>query len=314
MSREVSNPVRLASLMAGGLLALNFFSPAFVDQLKRGRKTATIRLGDKSRKYERGQVVWITIGYQHSPREKIFAAVIDDVEVKRVRELSPARHRARQPGVSPARRDARLPAPDLRPRDRPRGHGDGHPLLPGGRVGGPAVRQRRDALAELATVAAMPDYEFLTTWCLEAPREPSGTRSGTRSAGQSGGAGWLARGLCRGRRGRASARSRRYTWRSRLPYDLEFEMATTKVDKPHLLEGRAMGELAGIGRWRLFEQDGEVPVTAVVYEWNVSTTKPWMNLLAPIARPLFEWNHDWVMRNGGTGLAKLLGCRLLAID
>ncbi len=75
--------------MAGGLLALNFFSPAFVDQLKRGRKTATIRLGDKSRKYERGQVVWITVGYQHSPREKIFSAVIDGVEVKRVRELSP---------------------------------------------------------------------------------------------------------------------------------------------------------------------------------------------------------------------------------
>jgi hypothetical protein len=75
--------------MTGGLLALNFFSPAFVDQLKRGRKTATIRLGDKSRKYQRGQVVWITVGYQHSPREKIFSAVIDDVEVKRVRDLSP---------------------------------------------------------------------------------------------------------------------------------------------------------------------------------------------------------------------------------
>jgi hypothetical protein len=75
--------------MSGGLFALNFFSPAFVDQLKRGRKTATIRLGDKSRKYQRGQVVWITIGYQHSPREKIFSAVIDDVEVKRVRDLSP---------------------------------------------------------------------------------------------------------------------------------------------------------------------------------------------------------------------------------
>src|SRR5213596_1285893 len=75
--------------MTGGLLALNFFSAAFVDQLKRGRKTATIRLGDKSRKYQRGQVVWITVGYQHSPREKIFSAVIDDVEVKRVSDLSP---------------------------------------------------------------------------------------------------------------------------------------------------------------------------------------------------------------------------------
>ena len=75
--------------MTGGLIALNFFSPAFIDQLKRARKTATIRLGDKSRKYQRGQIVWITVGYQHSPREKIFAAVIDDVEVKRAKELSP---------------------------------------------------------------------------------------------------------------------------------------------------------------------------------------------------------------------------------
>jgi hypothetical protein len=71
------------------LYVLNFYSPVFVDQLRSGRKTATIRLGDKSRKYKRGQVVWVTIGYRHQPREKIFAAVIDDVEVKKVAELSP---------------------------------------------------------------------------------------------------------------------------------------------------------------------------------------------------------------------------------
>jgi hypothetical protein len=71
------------------LFVLNFYSPIFVDQLRSGRKTATIRLGDKSRKYKRGQVVWITIGYRHQPREKIFAAVIDDVEVKKIQELSP---------------------------------------------------------------------------------------------------------------------------------------------------------------------------------------------------------------------------------
>ncbi len=75
--------------MKGGIYVLNFYSAVFVDQLKRGRKTATIRLGDKSSKYERGQVVWVTVGFRHSPREKIFSAVIDDVEVKRVGELSP---------------------------------------------------------------------------------------------------------------------------------------------------------------------------------------------------------------------------------
>jgi hypothetical protein len=72
-----------------GLTALNFYSALFVDQLKRGRKTATIRLGDKSRKYKRGAIVWVTIGFRNSPREKIFSAVIEDVEVKLFKELSP---------------------------------------------------------------------------------------------------------------------------------------------------------------------------------------------------------------------------------
>ena len=71
------------------MFVLNFYSPIFVDQLKRGRKTATIRLGDKSNKYRKGEVVLITVGFQHSPRERIFEAVIDSVEVKRVGDLSP---------------------------------------------------------------------------------------------------------------------------------------------------------------------------------------------------------------------------------
>jgi hypothetical protein len=75
--------------MFPALQALNFYSSVFVDQLRRGRKTATIRLGDKSQKYSRGQVVWVTVGFRHSPREKIFSAVIDDVDVKRVQDLSP---------------------------------------------------------------------------------------------------------------------------------------------------------------------------------------------------------------------------------
>ena len=70
------------------MYVLNFYSPVFIDQLKRGRKTATIRLGNKSKKYRKGEVVMITVGFQHSPRERIFEAVIDSVEVKKVSELS----------------------------------------------------------------------------------------------------------------------------------------------------------------------------------------------------------------------------------
>ena len=68
---------------------LNFYSQIFADQLRKGRKTATIRLGDKSHKYRKNQLVLVTIGYQHSPRERIFEAVVDGVEVKKVAELSP---------------------------------------------------------------------------------------------------------------------------------------------------------------------------------------------------------------------------------
>ena len=68
----------------------------------------------------------------------------------------------------------------------------------------------------------------------------------------------------------------------------------------------------GRGHWRLFEQDG---VTAVVYDWQVATTKRWMNLLAPVARPVFEYNHDVVMGWGGEGLARGgLGSRRLTGD
>jgi len=35
---------------------------------------------------------------------------------------------------------------------------------------------------------------------------------------------------------------------------------------------------------------------------------------SPVARPIFRSNHDYVMRNGGLGISKLLGARLLALD
>ena len=69
--------------------ALNFYSPVVADQLRHHRKTATIRLGDKSGKYKKGQVVSVLVGQRFGVREKVFDAVIDKVEVKTLAELSP---------------------------------------------------------------------------------------------------------------------------------------------------------------------------------------------------------------------------------
>lgn len=153
----------------------------------------------------------------------------------------------------------------------------------------------------------MADYRFVTTWCLDAPidrvfdaiddaaRWPRWWQFVT-------GAELLEPGSEDG-----VGRLWRYTWRTRLPYDLTFESRVTRREPPYLLEGDADGELIGVGRWRLFEGQA----TAVVYEWNVRTSRAWMNRLAPVARPLFAWNHDEVMRQGGEGLARLLGAPLL---
>jgi hypothetical protein len=108
--------------------------------------------------------------------------------------------------------------------------------------------------------------------------------------------------------GRVGSRYR-VAWRSRVPYVLEFDFTVRGLEAGRWMEGEATGDLEGRGRWRLFEDGG---ITAVVYDWDVTSTKRWMNLLGPLARPVFEYNHDVVMRWGGEGLARRLGVRLLA--
>lgn len=155
----------------------------------------------------------------------------------------------------------------------------------------------------------MAEYAFLTAWRFPAPRErvfevihaserwPEWWRGVERvvklEEGDDEGRGSL--GL--------------YVWRSRIPYRLEFQMRITRVDRPERMDGAAAGELTGTGSWRLFEDD---EATTVLFEWRVRTTRAWMNALAPLAGPVFRWNHDWIMRQGGRGLARRLGTELLS--
>jgi hypothetical protein len=71
------------------MLAINFYTSLYEDMLVRGRKTATIRLGDKSDKYTAGELVWITVGQRFGRRRKLFTAIIDSVVVKPLSEVTP---------------------------------------------------------------------------------------------------------------------------------------------------------------------------------------------------------------------------------
>ncbi len=92
-------------------------------------------------------------------------------------------------------------------------------------------------------------------------------------------------------------------WRTRLPYRIRLEVETVDVKPEHSLWVRAQGDAAGEGTWKLTDAGGG---TRVEYEWRISLDRPWMRWLAPLAAPLYRWNHDAVMAAGGTGLARYL--------
>lgn len=151
----------------------------------------------------------------------------------------------------------------------------------------------------------MGNYQFVTTWHIDAPLErvweaikhseswPEWWKGVIRVVelheGDADGLGSI----------------RRSTWKSALPYTLEFDSEIVRIERLKLIEARAFGELEGRGLWT-FEAEA-VDKTCVQYDWRVDTTKPWMNLLAPLAKPFFRWNHDTIMRWGEEGLKRLLG-------
>lgn len=102
----------------------------------------------------------------------------------------------------------------------------------------------------------------------------------------------------------------RFTWKGRIPYRLSFDMRVKRVVPFTLIEGQANGDVIGTGRWHFTHADG---VTNIRYEWQVRTHRLWMNLLAPLAHPVFRWNHHQVMRQGAEGLARLLNTRVEAV-
>lgn len=155
----------------------------------------------------------------------------------------------------------------------------------------------------------MADYHLRTIWRIEAPREevysaienslhwsdwwPGVQKAEQLLAGEADGTNsvW------------------RYYWQGDLPYQVVFDVQATRIEKLVALEGTAKGDLEGVGRWH-FSDAGAVSI--VRCEWQVRTTRWWMNLAAPLARPIFVRNHTRLMDQGGVGLARLLGAPLVS--
>jgi hypothetical protein len=101
------------------------------------------------------------------------------------------------------------------------------------------------------------------------------------------------------------------SFKSLLPYTLSFRARITKVDPLRRMEVEAEGELEGVA---VYELEDLGHTTRMTLTWRVTTTKAWMNMVAPVARPFFEWNHDVLMKAGARGLARKLGTQLVRFE
>jgi hypothetical protein len=59
------------------------------------------------------------------------------------------------------------------------------------------------------------------------------------------------------------------------------------------LKGIVFGELEGDGEWLFTGKNG---IVYVQYNWNVVTTKKWMNTFAFLLKPFFAFSHNTVMQ------------------
>lgn len=84
-----------------------------------------------------------------------------------------------------------------------------------------------------------------------------------------------------------------------LPYTLRFRLRVVKANWPKTWTLESEGELVGRGIWTL-APDGED--THVIYDWKVRAAKPLLQRFSWLLRPIFAWNHTWVMANGEQSL------------
>lgn len=93
-------------------------------------------------------------------------------------------------------------------------------------------------------------------------------------------------------------------WRSAVGYTLHMSIVITSFEAGKSIGFDATGDLQGSGTWQF--TSAQHGTTAMHITWNVATTKPWMNTLAPLLKPLFTLNHHILMRRAETSLNKYL--------
>ena len=95
-------------------------------------------------------------------------------------------------------------------------------------------------------------------------------------------------------------------FKGRLPYTLKMQAELVREDRPRQFEVRVDGDLRGKGIWTFTPRDGG---THVRWDWIVLADRPLLRYLTPVLKPLFRWNHNWVVARAREGLGPYVQSR-----
>ncbi len=95
------------------------------------------------------------------------------------------------------------------------------------------------------------------------------------------------------------------TWKAR-GYTLRSDITVRESHFPDSIIMCSTGDLVGTANCNIKEIKGS---TIIKMDWQVQTTKAWMNLLAPVLKPLFTSNHHRVMNSGERGIQRYMASK-----
>jgi len=100
--------------------------------------------------------------------------------------------------------------------------------------------------------------------------------------------------------------------KSFLPYGLDWETTVVRIERPKLIEvesrvrlGRSFGMHGTVG-FDLAEKDGKI---VVLNRQEMRPDRPLPPWLSPVLEKAFNFNHDYAMKRGMSGLQRYLDDR-----
>lgn len=107
---------------------------------------------------------------------------------------------------------------------------------------------------------------------------------------------------------KGTGRTERFTVKSFLPYTLCWEMECVEAEPPHRFTSIARGDLSGRGIWTFIQKR---IWTEITFDWKITVQKPLLRYTSFFLRPIFQWNHDWIMERWQNDLQRILAASRL---